>query len=186
MAHLYGADILDQQLQKERHWQQWKDPKQWQVAIERSTTLYIGKLSKYTNEYQLHALFGRVGEVKRIIMGLDRNDKTPCGFCFVEYVRRADTEDAKRFFNGMEVDGREIQVDLDGGFEEGRQYGRGRSGGQKRYEPWTALPPLAPLEHRIAGPPGGHERGPDSGSKRSKQEANPRFRGEDKDADDDD
>ena len=25
------------------------------------------------------------GEVKRVIMGLDRVKKTPCGFCFVEY-----------------------------------------------------------------------------------------------------
>ena len=25
------------------------------------------------------------GEVKRVIMGLDRMKKTPCGFCFVEY-----------------------------------------------------------------------------------------------------
>ena len=184
MAHLY-RDLSVQSLYADL--KAGYTLKQWQDKIERSTTLYIGNLDTETTDYQLHALFGRVGEVKRIIMGKDRNDKeTPCGFCFVEYVRRADTEDAKRFFNGMEVDGREIQVDFDGGFEEGRQYGRGRSGGQKRYEPWPALPPLAPLEHRIAGPPGGHERGPDSGSKRSKQEANPRFRGEDKDADDDD
>ena len=217
MAHLYRSDILSVQSRyTERIAIQCKDPKQWQEAIERSTTLYIGSLSNYTTEYQLHALFGRVGEVKRIIMGLDRINKTPCGFCFVEYVRRADTEDAIRFFNGMYFDDRFIKVDWDGGFEEGRQYGRGRSGGQKiedyvdwdggfvegrQYgrgrsggqkfddysrDSWSALPPLAPLEHKIAGPPGGHERGPEPGSKRSKQEANPRFRGEDKDADDDD
>ena len=191
MAHLYRSDILSVQSRyTERIAIQCKDPKQWQEAIERSTTLYIGSLSNYTTEYQLHALFSRVGEVKRIIMGLDRINKTPCGFCFVEYVRRADTEEAIRYFNGMYFDDRFIKVDWDGGFEEGRQYGRGRSGGQARddysRDSWSALPPLAPLEHKIAGPPGGHERGPEPGSKRSKQEANPRFRGEDKDADDDD
>lgn len=35
-------------------------------------------------EEQIYELFSRVGDVKRIIMGLDRNNKTPCGFCFVE------------------------------------------------------------------------------------------------------
>jgi RNA recognition motif-containing protein len=50
-----------------------------------STTLYVGNLSFYTTEEQIYELFSKVGEVKRIIMGLDRFKKTPCGFCFVEY-----------------------------------------------------------------------------------------------------
>mmetsp|Transcript_14058 Transcript_14058/g.42893 ORF Transcript_14058/g.42893 Transcript_14058/m.42893 type:complete len:177 (-) Transcript_14058:295-825(-) len=67
-------------------------------------------------------------------MGLDRYSKTPCGFCFIEYYRRADTEDAVRFLNSMKLDERLARVDWDGGFVEGRQYGRGRSGGQVRDE----------------------------------------------------
>lgn len=50
-----------------------------------STTLYIGNLSFYTTEEQIHELFTRCGDIKRIVMGLDKNTKTPCGFCFVEY-----------------------------------------------------------------------------------------------------
>lgn len=53
-------------------------------ALLQSTTLYIGNLSYYTTEEQVHELFGRAGDVKRIIMGVDRFRKTPCGFCFVE------------------------------------------------------------------------------------------------------
>ena len=45
-----------------------------------------------------------------------------------------DTEDAVRFLNGMKLDERVVRVDWDGGFVEGRQYGRGRSGGQVRDE----------------------------------------------------
>jgi RNA recognition motif-containing protein len=30
-------------------------------------------------------VFSKCGDVKRIIMGLDKFKKTPCGFCFVEY-----------------------------------------------------------------------------------------------------
>ena len=50
-----------------------------------STTLYVGNLSYYTTEEQIHELFSKCGDVKRIIMGLDKVRKTPCGFCFVEY-----------------------------------------------------------------------------------------------------
>jgi nuclear cap-binding protein subunit 2 len=50
-----------------------------------STTLYIGNLSYFTTETQIYDLFSRCGEVKRIIMGLNKQTKTPCGFCFVEY-----------------------------------------------------------------------------------------------------
>ena len=67
-------------------------------------------------------------------MGLDRHAKTPCGFCFVEYCWRRDTEDAMRFLNGLKLDERIVRCDWDGGFVEGRQYGRGRSGGQVRDE----------------------------------------------------
>ena len=51
----------------------------------KSATLYIGNLSFYTSEGQIHELFARAGDVKRIVMGLDKVKKTPCGFCFVEY-----------------------------------------------------------------------------------------------------
>jgi nuclear cap-binding protein subunit 2 len=33
-----------------------------------STTLYVGNLSFYTTEEQIHELFGRAGDLKRIIM----------------------------------------------------------------------------------------------------------------------
>ena len=131
MAHFY-SDLAAKSLYTDRKFMGVQ--KQWQRQLEESTTLYVGNLSFYTTEEQLYAMFGRVGEVKRIIMGLDRNTKTPCGFCFVEYHRRADTEDAVRYISGCKLDDRILRVDYDGGFVEGRQYGRGRSGGQVRDE----------------------------------------------------
>ena len=53
-----------------------------------STTLYVGNLSFYTTEEQLYELFGKCGDVKRIVMGLDKFKRTPCGFVFVEYYSR--------------------------------------------------------------------------------------------------
>lgn len=57
-------------------------------TLAKSTTLYIGNLSFFTTEEQIHELFSRAGDVRRIIMGLDAVKKTPCGFCFVIFYAR--------------------------------------------------------------------------------------------------
>ncbi|KAG0235991.1 nuclear cap binding complex subunit [Actinomortierella wolfii] len=99
-----------------------------------STTLYVGNLSFYTTEEQIYELFSKCGEIKRIIMGLDRNTKTPCGFCFVEYYHHRDALDCMKYINSSKLDERIVRSDLDHGYREGRQFGRGRSGGQVRDE----------------------------------------------------
>ena len=94
----------------------------------------------------------RCGEIKRLVMGLDRFNKTPCGFCFVEYYNHQDALDCMKYIGGTKLDERIIRTDLDPGFKEGRQYGfvllacqllrtlanrsgrRGKSGGQVRDE----------------------------------------------------
>uniref|UniRef100_A0A1I8J880 Nuclear cap-binding protein subunit 2 n=1 Tax=Macrostomum lignano TaxID=282301 RepID=A0A1I8J880_9PLAT len=100
-----------------------------------SSTLYVGNLAFYTREEQIHELFSRAGDVKRIVMGLDKIKRTPCGFCFVEFYTRSDAENAMRYVNGTRLDdsfGMWFQrLDWDW---EGRQYGRGKSGGQVRDE----------------------------------------------------
>lgn len=63
-------------------------PEEYQAKLNDSTTLYVGNLSFYTSEDQIYELFSMCGEVKRVIMGLDRVKKTPCGFCFVEYPKQ--------------------------------------------------------------------------------------------------
>ncbi|XP_053812084.1 nuclear cap-binding protein subunit 2 isoform X1 [Vidua macroura] len=137
-------------------------------SLKISSTLYVGNLSFYTTEEQIQELFSKCGDVKRIVMGLDKIKKTPCGFCFVEYpfwfpfvsadvagtcgssalqkahlvvltecpryYTRADAEHAMRFINGTRLDDRIIRTDWDAGFKEGRQYGRGKTGGQVRDE----------------------------------------------------
>ena len=79
-------------------------------------------------------MFSKAGDVKRIVMGLDKQKMTPCGFCFVVYYTRADTEDCVKYLNGTVLDARPIRADFDWGFQDGRQFGRGRSGGQVRDE----------------------------------------------------
>lgn len=48
-----------------------------------SRVVYIGNLAFVTTDVQLHALFSRCGVIERVIMGLNRVTKQPCGFAFV-------------------------------------------------------------------------------------------------------
>ncbi|KAJ2795224.1 nuclear cap binding complex subunit, partial [Coemansia furcata] len=98
---------------------------QWSTDLARTTTLYVGNLSFYTTEEQLYEIFSKAGEIKRIIMGLSRTDKTPCGFCFVEYYTHENALECMKYVNGTKLDDRIVRTDLDPGFKEGRQFGRG-------------------------------------------------------------
>ena len=102
--------------------------------LKNSSTLYIGNLSFYTNQIQLYEFFSQCGKIDKIIMGVNRKDFTPCGFCFVIYQERSSAELAVKSLDGTKLDNRIIRVDWDMGYEEGREYGRGKNGGQKRDE----------------------------------------------------
>ena len=116
------------------------DRNRQQDALSKSTTLYIGNLSFYTTEEQIYEIFSKCasteegGGIKRIIMGLDRNTRTPCGFCFVEYYTHAEALACMRYISGTKLDERIVRCDLDLGYKEGRQFGRGKTGGQVRDE----------------------------------------------------
>ncbi|ETO26068.1 hypothetical protein RFI_11069 [Reticulomyxa filosa] len=101
-------------------------------VVKQTTTVYVGNLSYYTDEEQCYALFSLCGPVRRVIMGINKFTHLPCGFCFVEYYFRKDAVTARNNLNGSKLDDRVIRVDLDPGFEQGRQYGRGTTGGQVR------------------------------------------------------
>ncbi|KAI6118784.1 hypothetical protein EV401DRAFT_1538902 [Pisolithus croceorrhizus] len=123
------------------------DRKRQQDFLSKSSTLYIGNLSFYTTEEQIYELFSKCtspedgGGIKRIIMGLDRNTRTPCGFCFVEYYTHAEALACMKYISGTKLDERIIRCDLDLGYAEGRQFGRGKSGGQVRDEHRTDYDP---------------------------------------------
>ena len=51
-------------------------------------------------------------------------------FSFFRYYAREDAEIAMRYINGTRLDERLIRTDWDAGFKEGRQFGRGKHGGQ--------------------------------------------------------
>merc|ERR1712037_129071 len=126
------ANMMDLSSYRDQHFKGTRNEQE--KLLRQSTTLYIGNLSYYTTEEQLHELFSKCGDVKRIVMGLDKFKRAPCGFCFIEYYAREDCEAAMAYINGTRLDDRIIRSDYDAGFAEGRQYGRGKSGGQVRDE----------------------------------------------------
>lgn len=127
---LFGADTA----QKKLYWDRshYDSPAAQLRALEHSSTLYIGNLSFSTRSHHLLSHFGQIGPVTKVVLGLDRFHKTPCGFGFVEYKDRRDALSAVANLTGTMLDGRPIRVELDAGFKPGREYGRGASGGQVR------------------------------------------------------
>jgi len=111
------------------------------AALRGSTWVYIGNLSFKTSEVQIHALFSRIGSVKRVIMGLNSREKTPCGFAFVEYLESQHALDSVGLISGTILDDRQIRVELDFGYKVGRHFGRGKSGGQVRDDRQGAVDP---------------------------------------------
>ncbi|OAG31628.1 nuclear cap-binding protein subunit 2 [Nematocida displodere] len=100
-----------------------------------SGTVYVGNLSSGTKEEQLHLLYSQTGKVERVIMGLDAKRQVPCGFCFVEFADLVQPMIARRSFTEYRLDKKCLFVDLDTGFAENRQFGRGIAGGQAREDP---------------------------------------------------
>ncbi|ELA41644.1 uncharacterized protein VICG_01277 [Vittaforma corneae ATCC 50505] len=101
-------------------------------ALEDSKTIYVSNIDENIKEERLWMLFSMVGEVKRVIMGINRGLLTFCGFCFVEFERKEDADNAIIFFKDFCLDGKFLKVDKDMGFAENRQYGRGVFGGTVR------------------------------------------------------
>ena len=97
-----------------------------------SATIYIGGLTFTTTEEQLFELFNDCGSIKQIIMGLDKKKLTPAGFCFIIFDKPRSALNAVKFMNKTKINGKPMNIDLDPGFEEGRQFGRGVDGGQKQ------------------------------------------------------
>ncbi|XP_074593770.1 cap binding protein 20 [Brevipalpus obovatus] len=134
------SEILRRRREKDITLSNYRDHKfpgsreEYECTLKNSTTLYVGNLSFHTREEQIYELFGKCGDIKKVILGLNRISKTPCGFCFIEYHSREEASNAIRYINGTRLDDRTVRTDWDSGFVEGRQFGRGKTGGQIRDE----------------------------------------------------
>lgn len=108
------------------------------ILKDRSTTVYVGKFpfvnANAAKESHIYTIFSQCGTIKRVIMGINAKTKEPAGFCFVEFFERSAAVASVKWLKDTRIGGRDIAVDIDRGFEEGRQYGRGQSGFQRNDE----------------------------------------------------
>lgn len=99
MADMYHFDDTPQHVCWDRKYYS-TFPDQLKVLAD-SKTIYVGNLSFFTTEQQIHQVFSIAGPISRIIMGLNQKTKTPCGFCFVEYYRREHAAACLKFVSGL-------------------------------------------------------------------------------------
>ncbi|KCZ75337.1 hypothetical protein H311_03688 [Anncaliia algerae PRA109] len=97
-------------------------------ALQESTIVYVGRLPEEMSEEAIWFMFSTCGEIKRVIMGINRTTLYPCGFCFVEFYNKESARIAC-LFDKFVYGGNEISVNIDYGFVNGRQFGRGYFGG---------------------------------------------------------
>ena len=95
--------------------------------------LLIGGLSFSTSDERLRELFATAGTVESAAVVTDRDTGRSRGFGFVEMSTAEEAAEAVKKFNGQEVDGRTLKVELanpSGGGRSGGGY-RGGSGGNR-------------------------------------------------------
>ncbi len=93
------------------------------------TNIFVGNLSFKTTEDELLTAFVDYGSVERVNIVTDRDSGQPRGFAFVEMTDRGAAETAISRLNGVELNGRAMNVN------EARPKPQGRSGhGLRRME----------------------------------------------------
>lgn len=96
------------------------------------TKLYVGNMSFGTSEDSLKELFAQAGTVVSVDVIKDRFSGRPKGFAFIEMGSQAEAESAIAMFNGKEVDGRPLTVNVAKPREERPAYGNRPSYGSNR------------------------------------------------------
>ena len=97
--------------------------------------LFIGGLSFSTSDERLRELFAAAGTVESAAVVTDRDTGRSRGFGFVEMSTAEEAAEAVKKFNGQEVDGRTLKVELanpSGGGRSGGGYRGGGGGGGNR------------------------------------------------------
>ena len=94
--------------------------------------LFIGGLSFSTSDERLRELFASAGTVESAAVVTDRDTGRSRGFGFVEMSTAEEAAEAVKKFNGQEVDGRPLKVELANPSGGGRSGGGYRGGGGNR------------------------------------------------------
>jgi RNA recognition motif-containing protein len=74
--------------------------------------VYIGNLSYTTTEEDLRTLFAKAGQVASVALIKDRDTGNSKGFAFVEMSTQAEAQKAVTMLNGLNLNDRELKVNL--------------------------------------------------------------------------
>jgi cold-inducible RNA-binding protein len=74
------------------------------------TNIFVGNLSYQTTQEDLQAAFSAYGSVVRVNIVTDRETGQARGFAFIEMTERRDAETAISKLNGLEPNGRAMNV----------------------------------------------------------------------------
>eukprot|EP01084_Bolivina_argentea_P270396 459762_1 len=111
---------------------------QWNSTVcqlSQSCWIYIGNLQYHISEQIVYSYFSKIGIVDRLIFGVNRNDiNQKIGFAFIKYLTNFEACSAVNYLNDTILLNKSLNVQLDPGFEDGRQFGRGKSGHQRYKE----------------------------------------------------
>lgn len=92
--------------------------------------LYVGNLSRSTNDDTLRSVFEQFGEVSSVRILFDRETRQSRGFGFVDMPQDDQAREAMDKINETEIDGRRVRVNEAREPERtGGGHGGGRSGG---------------------------------------------------------
>ena len=75
-----------------------------------SVRLYIGNLSFYANDDDLHEIFSKCGDIEEATVITRKGSNRSRGFGFVSMSNQAGADEAIRQLNGQEVAGRALSV----------------------------------------------------------------------------
>jgi len=88
---------------------------------EEPTRVYVGNLASRTRDRDVQRAFDKYGPVSRVDM---KN-----GFCFIEFADRRDADDAVRYGDGTDLDGKRLSVEVARGVRRSRATPVGGRGG---------------------------------------------------------
>lgn len=74
--------------------------------------LYVGNLPYSVGENDLRRLFSQAGTVENVTLPLDRETGRPRGFGFVQMATDQDADNAINMFNGYNLEGRQLRVNV--------------------------------------------------------------------------
>lgn len=77
-----------------------------------SNKVFVGGLSWNTSEHGLENFFSEVGSISSVKIITDRDTGRSRGFGFVEFTTNNEAADAVEKFDGAELDGRSLKVNI--------------------------------------------------------------------------